>query len=1109
MAYDYTTIDQNNNLISTGVATYEPMIGNDENPLRQPVPYLQSIKGALNNLFYLEQPFGENYFPSPTVGYSKVTVRNLDENGNPDPNNQLGYTESEFYTAKEFPTFVKVTDKQDFSNGPYGASSLFGGFTIHELVLSQGYSVYVNDMHGKPKTDIVYDKAGSEISKSTYEYHQTEEDNNLFRLNNQVRVMNRNGVVEKKVLGREIEFFADMRQSEYASLGQNMNYGADVFTPPWGVPPILAIPHWPGKINNEYKLFRSASTIKVVQQFGLIKKVIKKQNGSTVEAENMVYDGETGEVLVSRTHNEHKQDIYSVAIPAYWIPEYRSMTGAYQTLGSYLKNFTTDANGVINYGYTSFLQPGDELLDLNNTEARKLWVIESTVNGQTQPPATKRLIDKDGALVKNFAGELKIVRSGFRNLFSMAGMSVTCLYDPIKNEELTFTNAELNQLRVLDSKATIYSENWDGAGKSSCLKCPPGYQMVNGLCVSNPTSPNPECYSNINFFLSICPDESYQTQFYTNAAKIYDIGFSTTNGTGIHTNFGTGNSLWFYNPPPGALYWAITTRRIVDNANRSYWNTIPLNSWVGFSQTYNISNPGIRYIALSYNYAEIKVRVNGTDIVTLAQGSENYSYGHLYPVNFAAGINNVEIMIIKKGSIFNPNSNPEFGFDIFDNSQSEIINATNENDLVRLLPTVNCASLEPEASCTYNRLQSNFYEGGTCTTCPSGSSYFLIDCNTGICGGQAIAPTDNNRLNPYTKGFKGNWRPVQSQVFQVNRSYGNSTAPTQQGVNIAKDGHYANFTPYWVYANSNFTKSTVNADKWVAANTMTLYDRYGMELENRDALNRYSTAAFSFRGSTASLVASNAMYREAFYESFEDKKLPAGSSNPNDCSQKPFGFDAHINSVKNDKSHSGLYAMQLTQPVKISARMYNSSIFHNPLTSLFSHHYITTNAQGEYEYFPTNSGKYNNGFEPMPGKKYVFSCWVNDGAITSNAKPAISFDGTATWEAGSNGLRIKARVEGWKLVEGVFQTGSGLLFTLEVPGSVWIDDLRIHPYDAQMKTYAYDERNLRLMAELDENNFAAFYEYDQEGILNRVKKETEKGIMTIKETRSTYKKGSN
>jgi hypothetical protein len=44
------------------------------------------------------------------------------------------------------------------------------------------------------------------------------------------------------------------------------------------------------------------------------------------------------------------------------------------------------------------------------------------------------------------------------------------------------------------------------------------------------------------------------------------------------------------------------------------------------------------------------------------------------------------------------------------------------------------------------------------------------------------------------------------------------------------------------------------------------------------------------------------------------------------------------------------------------------------------------------------------------------------------------------------------------------------------------------------------------MADLDENNFASFYEYDDDGTLIRVKKETERGIKTVRETRSAFLK---
>lgn len=79
---------------------------------------------------------------------------------------------------------------------------------------------------------------------------------------------------------------------------------------------------------------------------------------------------------------------------------------------------------------------------------------------------------------------------------------------------------------------------------------------------------------------------------------------------------------------------------------------------------------------------------------------------------------------------------------------------------------------------------------------------------------------------------------------------------------------------------------------------------------------------------------------------------------------------------------------------------------------------------------------------------------------------------------------------------------------LESSGStrVYFDDLRVHPFNANMKSFVYNPVNLRLMAEQDENNYSTFYEYDDDGTLIRVKKETERGIQTIKETRSALLK---
>jgi YD repeat-containing protein len=56
-----------------------------------------------------------------------------------------------------------------------------------------------------------------------------------------------------------------------------------------------------------------------------------------------------------------------------------------------------------------------------------------------------------------------------------------------------------------------------------------------------------------------------------------------------------------------------------------------------------------------------------------------------------------------------------------------------------------------------------------------------------------------------------------------------------------------------------------------------------------------------------------------------------------------------------------------------------------------------------------------------------------------------------------------------------------------------------------MKSFIYDPITLRFTAELDENNFATFYDYDEQGQLIRIRKETDRGIMTIKESRTSLK----
>lgn len=151
-------------------------------------------------------------------------------------------------------------------------------------------------------------------------------------------------------------------------------------------------------------------------------------------------------------------------------------------------------------------------------------------------------------------------------------------------------------------------------------------------------------------------------------------------------------------------------------------------------------------------------------------------------------------------------------------------------------------------------------------------------------------------------------------------------------------------------------------------------------------------------------------------------------------------------------------------------------------------------------------------FSPVSGEKYVISAWVREkdaSAMTVTFdSPSITImanDGTTNALIGSY-VATGLIIEGWQKIEEEFTIPSGtenIELILNADNSdVMYDDIRVYPFDASMKSFVYDPITAKLNAVLDELNYATFYEYDAEGNLVRIKKETEKGIMTIQETRS-------
>jgi len=122
-----------------------------------------------------------------------------------------------------------------------------------------------------------------------------------------------------------------------------------------------------------------------------------------------------------------------------------------------------------------------------------------------------------------------------------------------------------------------------------------------------------------------------------------------------------------------------------------------------------------------------------------------------------------------------------------------------------------------------------------------------------------------------------------------------------------------------------------------------------------------------------------------------------------------------------------------------------------------------------------------------------------------------------SFNAGGSGSPVSlqptgVKIEGWQRYESevwVPATATTMNISIAAPSAnnLFLDDIKMQPFNSSMKGFVYNPVNLRLMAEMDENNYATFYEYDDDGTLIRVKKETERGIKTIQETRSALIKG--
>lgn len=74
--YDYTQVE-NEHVISSGVSSFEPFVGGEENTLRKSKAYKEVRKLKSDANLYFEYPVNESLYPAPVVGYSEVKIVSL------------------------------------------------------------------------------------------------------------------------------------------------------------------------------------------------------------------------------------------------------------------------------------------------------------------------------------------------------------------------------------------------------------------------------------------------------------------------------------------------------------------------------------------------------------------------------------------------------------------------------------------------------------------------------------------------------------------------------------------------------------------------------------------------------------------------------------------------------------------------------------------------------------------------------------------------------------------------------------------------------------------------------------------------------------------------
>mgnify|MGYP003883535073 CR=1 FL=1 len=1119
--------DETSRMISSGVASYEPMVGNEENPYKEPIYFSYRPKSVLGLVKVgprkeekILGPYGEMFFPGAGVGYSNVKVTSLATarmNANEITGTPTGYTTHEFFTARDFPVIQDKTTPVLKHNNPFlSAAQKLLGITRSDMAMSQGYSFIINDMHGKPEKTTSYNQKGEPMSSKEFVYKVDPDEPN--KLSNEVQVLQRDGSIITGQVGVEVDFLTDAHESINRSYETAAKPGVDAFS--MGIPPFLALPNIWFSFTSSTNNLRFVSNTKVIHKYGILEKVIVTDLNSTVETENVLWDAESGQVLLTRTKNEYDDPLENFSLPAHFV--HSGMSGAYENLGLQVYNIDI-TDGVYELPSvrvaTDYFEPGDEVVLTKGGSHQRAWVLE--VISTTSPSVDKiYLVDREGQEIEDGTySKMKLLRSGKRNQSNLSVLSVTSNGDIVDQ----LTNKNIND--VLQVGAFEFSDEWgtycDRLVEQNCVVTDDLVKVLNCMWTEANGNFGKDVGVNLN---SDCPGMELQSDLKRQALELSDMKIMTNEGESVTYNLYTveftGDGKFDVEDELGNL--GAHLDKVVHNETGG----------VVTSVTYYIRSVNL------LDFDQIKASVlantsNTTDYVSPYSGPtadvviENpYRKSNSYRIpyfkfmdeNSTTRLTEIKIGVGATGSYEDNEAvnwediKPyEMGCEFTLKVKAPAI------DVLRS-EIASFTGLTYTASGEYI-VHADLVGGGTIDFTLEDECLNLKWCEPAFACSPEI---DDKVVNPYVLGMRGNWRPKNSFVYHTTRSSSIAQGPVlnTSHTDIRQDGELENFS-LPIFNTAGQPPFTISGDRWISPNTVTVYAPGGSEVETQDALGRYSSEVYGYDRRVVIAAANNAPHHNIAFDGFEEYTFLWHQECRKDMHwalSEYVGFTQSVSPLSNqykqdqivdwkevsdEEAHTGNYC------IKLDAGDYI-------VTDDVVKNTCTPNTQTSLEPFKLSDCDCIGNFEPDGGQKYFFSAWIKEGHTVSpetytQSRVIVSVLDQQMSQLNTVTLEPKGSIiEGWQRVEGSFEIPSGADLTLRVRfeadaslGAVkaYLDDVRMQPFNSQMKTYVYNHDDLRLSAELDENNYATFYEYDEEGRLIRVKKETERGIMTLQESR--------